>query len=35
VQPNHDSVARLLVNVIEEMRETSNDELEATEIAAV
>jgi len=25
----------LLVNVIEEMRETSNDELEATEIAAV
>lgn len=30
-----DSVARLLVNVIEEMRETSNDELEATKIAAV
>jgi hypothetical protein len=30
-----DSVARLLVNVIEEMRETSDDELEATQIAAV
>ena len=30
-----DSVARLLVTVIEEMHETSNDELEATEIATV
>ena len=30
-----DSVARLLVNIIEEMRETSSDEFEATEIAAV